>query len=79
MQIKADKKPFLFYAFEQICIHFRKFSKRTNVDQNFFFFLLLQANASCLNCLAMVNIISSSSPSFAFLKQLIYLFIVLIH
>ena len=37
MQIQAEKKPFLFYFYEQICIHFRKFSKRTNVDQNFFF------------------------------------------
>ena len=37
-KFKPRKKPFLFYVYEQICVHFRKFSKRTNVDQNFFFF-----------------------------------------
>ena len=37
----------------------------------------MQANVSCVDCLAMVNIVISLFPSFVFLKQLIYLFIVL--
>ena len=75
----SREKPLYFCVNELICIPFQKFSIRANVDQNFFFFLLLQAIASCLNCLAMVNIIISPFTSFVFWKQLIYLFIVLIH
>ena len=36
--LRTRKKPFLFYFFEQVCIRLRKFSKRTNVEQNFNFF-----------------------------------------
>ena len=73
----SQEKPFYFCVNELICIRFQKFSIRAKVDQNFFFFLLLRANESCLNCLAMVNAIISLFPSFVFWKQLIYLFIVL--
>ena len=38
MQKKSRGKPFLFCVNEQICIRFRKFSKRAKVEWNFNFF-----------------------------------------
>ena len=76
IQIKP-RKTILFLRQWADLYSFSKVFYTGKCRSKFYFFLLLRANESCLNCLAMVNIIISLFPAFVFWKQLIYLFIVL--
>ena len=75
MQISAEKNHSCFAAMSRIVFVFESFLNG-QMRNEILFLLFLRANVICLNCLAMVNIIISV---ICFSKQLIYLFVVLVH
>ena len=65
MQNEADKSHSCFASMSRFLFVFESFLK-VQMYHEIYVFLVLQANLSCLNCLAMVHIIIALFPSLVF-------------